>query len=273
VTGSEGVPEGFTVVERPAATLIAEAALAEALTGLGLDGPAGWTAASAASASPDGPGRGAAGSLDLGGETLFLKQLRRGGMLARLWRQRHAGRRRLLDNLTVPLAVARRGIATAAPVALLLVQGPPGLYRGWLATRRIAGARDLAQGLASPSPPGSAVLATVLALVRRMHDAGVEHPDLNLGNLLWRSGPAGPEAFVVDLDRVRLRDAPLSFRRRQRAVRRLERSYLKRFGDRADAPDWYGLYAADTPELARRFAHGRPAGRLLLLLHRLGWRG
>ena len=102
----------------------------------------------------------------------------------------------------------------------MLIPGPPGFYRGWLATRLIEGAADLVRRFASATPPHASELSTVVALVRRMHDAGIEHPDLNLGNLLLRGGPAGPESFVVDLDRVRLHDGPLAFARRQTALRR-----------------------------------------------------
>lgn len=271
MTRLSGVPDGFAVVRSPGATLIAAASLIESLTRLGLHVPAGWRRITDAAA--EGSGRGPAGTLEVAGRSLILKQMRRGGRAGWMWRQRYPGSRRLLDNLTVPLAVARRGIATAEPVALLLVPGPPGLYRGWLATRRILGAEDLARRFASSTPPDAAQLRVVLSLVRRMHDAGIEHPDLNLGNLLLRAAAGGPEAFVIDLDRVRLHDRPLSFRARLSAVRRLERSFVKQFGERAGAPDWYALYATEQPELELGFRRGRPVGRLLQRLHRLGWRG
>jgi hypothetical protein len=110
-----------------------------------------------------------------------------------------------------------------------------------------------------------------------MHDAGVEHRDLNLGNLLLRRGGSGAgEAFVVDLDRARLWDRPVPLRLRIRALCRLERSTVKLFGERPLGGfdlrrEWYRAYAGGDVELAARLDRARRANRLTLSLHRLGW--
>jgi hypothetical protein len=105
-----------------------------------------------------------------------------------------------------------------------------------------------------------------------MHDAGLEHPDLNLGNLLLRPSPSGPQAFVVDLDRAHLERRPLSRARRQAALRRLERSHAKLFGVPGpldgDGDAWYAGYAGDDAALSAYLSAGRPAGRLRLAVHR-----
>ena len=108
-----------------------------------------------------------------------------------------------------------------------------------------------------------------------MHDAGVEHRDLNLGNLLVRAGSTGIEAFVLDLDAARIHARPLGPRARRLALRRLERSYVK--ARRAESDDavrnsFYDLYAADDTELAGKLSRGRRAGRLWIRLHGLAWR-
>jgi len=206
-----------------------------------------------------------------------LKRMRRGGFLRFVWRDRFSGARRLLANLTTPVEARRRGIPTAAPVALLLRRGPPGFYRAWMALEEIEGASDLRARFSTVPPAAVTEMSAVLACVRRMHDAGIEHRDLNVGNLLIRAGERVPEVFVVDLDRVVLHDGPVSFRRRQSALRRLERSWVKTFGDAgpAGAPDaasWYSWYAGDDEEVARRLRAGRTAGRAWLAFHRMGWR-
>ena len=108
-----------------------------------------------------------------------------------------------------------------------------------------------------------------------MHDRGLAHRDLNLGNLLIRRGTA-PQAFVIDLDRARLHVGPLGFHPRQRALRRLERSYVKSCVAGSVSEDVrnsiYTLYAADDRGLAARLEQGRYAGRAWISLHRLGWR-
>jgi hypothetical protein len=114
-----------------------------------------------------------------------------------------------------------------------------------------------------------------MAAVRRMHDLGIDHRDLNAGNLLVRGAGAGAEAFVVDLDRARLSPEPLAFALRRRTLRRLERSWVKLHGaapgDRT--PDWiYEAYAGEDRTLGERLARGRRVGRWLIHLHRIAWR-
>ncbi len=202
--------------------------------------------------------------------------MHRGGSLRFLWRDRFLGAGRLLANLTTPLEAQRRGVPTAAPVALLLWSGPPGFYRAWMAVDEIEGAEDLRARFSGVPLPAATEMSAVLACVRRMHDAGIDHKDLNLGNLLIRQSVRGPEVFVVDLDRAVLHARPVGFAGRQRALRRLERSWVKTFGDDGssgvlEASTWYGWYAGDDHDVARRLRAGRAAGRAWLAIHRIGW--
>ncbi len=239
----------------------------EEMVAAGLLDPARWEAG----LGEGGPGRGRAGLLTLPGGAVWGKRMRRGGAVGRLWRDRFAGRDRLVQNVTVAAEAVARGVSTAAPVALLTEEGPPGLFRGWLATEWLEGARDLAT-LLGERAVGPTEVAAALAAVRAMHDAGVEHPDLNLGNLLLRLAPAGAQAFVIDLDRARLRRRSLSPARRQAALRRLERSHAKMFGTAGpfggDGALWYEGYAGDDAALSAYLTAGRPAGRLRLAMHR-----
>jgi 3-deoxy-D-manno-octulosonic acid kinase len=202
-----------------------------------------------------------------------LKRLRRGGLLAAVWRDRFVGRERLLDNLRLPVEALRREVPTAAPLALLIERAGPWLYRGWLALEELD-ATDLRTRLARGNGLEGEELRAVMRLVRRMHERGVDHRDLNLGNLLVGPG-AGPPAWVVDLDRARLRDRPLGFRARLRALRRLERSYVKCAHPRSASADVrrsvYAAYAGEDTGLGRRLERCRRAGRLWIGLHRLGW--
>jgi 3-deoxy-D-manno-octulosonic acid kinase len=208
------------------------------------------------------------------GRAARIKRLRRGGWAAPLWRDRFPGRRRLLDNIRLPVEAARRGVATPWPLALLIDRRGPGLFRAWLAVDEVD-AIDLRSCLAAGRPPSAIELGSVLRLVRKMHDCGVEHRDLNLGNLLIRRG-GEPEAFVVDLDRARLHRRPLGFGPRQQALRRLERSYVKCCHPEPASDEVrqsiYADYAAGDDELVRRLEQGRRAGRVWIGLHRLGWR-
>jgi tRNA A-37 threonylcarbamoyl transferase component Bud32 len=267
------VPRDFVVRRRGPFTLVADERWVEAALRAGLDTPQGWAVHLANAARA--PGRGATARIVLEpGRVARLKQLRRGGWLAGLWRDRFAGRRRALDNLRLGVEVARRGVPTPAPLALLLERAAPGRVRAWLAVEEIEDAEDLATRFALGRPPCADELDAVLGLVRRMHERGIDHRDLNLGNLLLRPGPQ-PRAWVIDLDRARLGPGALSIGRRRRALRRLERSYVKSChpGPAADAirRALFERYAAGDAELLRRLVRGPRAAAVWLRLHRLGW--
>jgi len=276
LTAPAAAPAGFQVSSRRNATLVARAEAIESLRAAGLDLPEGWERLTGEQGAR--AGRGATATLELsGGLRLRLKQLRRGGSLAFLWRERFCGVRRLLDNLRIPLEAAGRGVATPLPVALLLVPGPPGLARGWLGTEEIEGVADLASRFAAGRSPERREMESVLRTVRQMHDVGLDHRDLNLGNLLLQVADAGAtRTWVCDLDGARLLDGPVGFEPRQRALRRLERSYVKICAPRAPSEEirdgLYRFYAEGDRGLASRLERGRPAGRRWIRLHRLGWR-
>ena len=168
-----------------------------------------------------GSGRGA--SAVLGGWR--LKRFRRGGLTALLWRDRYPRASRLVDVLAASAEAARRGVPTPEAVALLVERDRGPLVRGYLATEEIEGAEDLARRAVRGAVTRRDVQEAMRA-VRRMHDRGVVHPDLNLGNLLMTAA----EVYVVDLDRVTFREGPVSERRRRRALRRIERSCAKLTG-------------------------------------------
>lgn len=270
------VPEGFEALRTDGTTLIVAADVHESILSAGLDSPENWQRHLDQRGS--GAGRGGTARLRLAdGTAAVLKQMRRGGALATLWRDRYPGTRRLLDNLLVPLEALRRGVPTARPLAMLLLGGPPGLCRAWAAFQEIENAPDLTVYLGSTDPPTIEEIDVVTDVVRKMHQEGIEHRDLNLGNLLLRRRPdARSEAFVVDLDRARLWEGPVPLRQRIRALCRLERSSVKLFGERPIAAfdlrrRWYEAYAQDDRALAARLDKARRANHLKLGLHRLGW--
>jgi hypothetical protein len=274
----DGLPPGFAVAREGRASLVARRSRIPDLERAGLCDPACWERLLAGRGGVHAAGRGRTAVVELSGMgRARVKRLLRGGLVGPLWGGRYAGRRRLLHNVIMPLAAAERGIATPAPIALLLVEGPPALYRAWLATEEVADALDLAACFASGRPPDRAELATVAGLVRRMHDRGLTHGDLNLGNvLLRRAEGSAPQAVVIDLDRARLHPGPLGLGPRLAELRRLERSCVKSGGPAGAAPATrrllYELYAAGDAGLASLFERGRRAGELLLFLHRLHWR-
>ncbi len=269
--------EGFVHERTAHASLIASSDSIAAIRQAGLSTPEGWMRI--LREGEDGSGRGRTSrSILPDGRRIVVKQLRRGGAIGRLWRDRFLGEARALANVEIPIGAAARGVPTASPVALLSWEGPKGLYRAWLATDEILGAEDLTTLYGRCSLDAAALTVAMLDAVRGAHDAGLVHADLNLGNVLARERAAGVwDVSLIDLDRARLLAEPLGFRPRLRALRRLERSAVKRFGPQGPpgaggTASWYALYARGDGALAARLARSRSAGRFWLALHRMGWK-
>jgi hypothetical protein len=271
------VPAGFEALEAAGGLLIGESCLMPALVKNGLNDPDVWRRL--LMVAPSGAGRGSTARLELSdGKRLVLKKLLRGGATGRVRRELFAGTGRLLANIMMPLKAAERAIPTPAPAALLMVPGPPGFYHAWLAMEEIAGARDLSTMLDPGSPLPEPETAAAMRMVRDMHDSGLDHRDLNLGNLMVREAAAGGcEAFIIDLDKARLAAEGLPFRRRLAALLRLERSYIKIMklsglgAPKRERESWYRLYAADDRRLEARLARWRRLLAPVLLAHRIGW--
>ena len=129
------------------------------------------------------------------------------------------------------LAERLRGLGVATPRVVAAAVHVHGLcYRGDIAREWLDQARDLASCLLNEpvldADARSACLRAAGALVRRVHDAGLLHPDLNLRNILidWRQGT--PEAMILDLEKCRLQPK-LRKAQRQAMLARLERSLRK----------------------------------------------
>lgn len=190
----------------------------------------------------EAPGRGASLFLeapDRPDEQWVLRPYRRGGLIARvndssyLWTGREGTR--AFRELRLTAALHAKGLPVPRPVAAGVWRR--GLaYQAALITVRLTGARALADCLTSAD---AALLERVGITIRRFHDAGLDHVDLNARNLLI--GPQG-EVFMIDLDRCRLR-APGRWQAGNLA--RLERS-LEKFASAAAVPAILAGYHGNT---------------------------
>jgi len=167
------------------------------------------------------PGRGASQFLEIDEHQWVLRPYRRGGMAAKvsqadyLWTGLE--RTRGFREMRLTRALFERGLPVPAPVASVVVRH--GLsYRAALITERLPHSQALAERLADASP---ALLADVGATIRRFHEAGLDHVDLNARNLLVS---ADDKVWLIDFDRCRLRPQGAW---RQRNLSRLKRSFLR----------------------------------------------
>jgi 3-deoxy-D-manno-octulosonic acid kinase len=177
-------------------------------------------------------GRGAAWRVARPDGDWLVRHYRRGGAVALVLRDEYlrAGEPRPLRELHASIAARARGVATPEVVAAILYLSGP-LYRADLATRFVEGSRDLAAVTLGDSRADANERASAWhaagALLRLAFDAGVEHADLNLRNILIAGDAHRPRALLVDLDRAVVHDHKVSDDVRSAMLARLHRSRLK----------------------------------------------
>jgi 3-deoxy-D-manno-octulosonic acid kinase len=171
-----------------------------------------------------GSGRGGTSRICTDHGDLVLRRLRRGGAMRWLGETYFGLRPRPLREFSILLRARRRGLPVPDPVAALVERRFGVAYRGFVVMRDLGG--EPVSALIGGEPPSD--LLPLLALgLRQLHDAGLDHPDLNLGNVLWIPRSYGPRLAFVDLDRARLLVGPLGLTGRRRCLRRLRRSAAK----------------------------------------------
>jgi 3-deoxy-D-manno-octulosonic acid kinase len=168
--------------------------------------------------------------LDLGdGAELFARRGRRGGLIASILSDVYFGiTPRPLTELAVTIEAMRRDIPVAEPMGAMIEWLSPVLYRGFFLTRAVRG-MTLWEFLKMDDDPTvrTHVLGQARAAIDTMHDKGLFHADLNLHNLLVTQARDSFSIVVIDLDKSRLFDAPLSAAMRHANAVRLMRSARK----------------------------------------------
>ena len=172
----------------------------------------------------EAPGRGSSLFLQArDDEQWVLRPYQRGGLIAKLSQQRYiwlgVERTRAFREVRLTAALYEQGLPVPRPVACCVTRF--GLtYEAALLTVRIPGARALAS-LLSAGEADEALLKRVGAMIKRFHQAGLDHVDLNARNILVDE--AG-KPWLIDLDRCRLRP-PGKWQASN--LQRLERSVVK----------------------------------------------
>jgi 3-deoxy-D-manno-octulosonic acid kinase len=185
-------------------------------------------------------GRGSISYLSADGRQLVLRRYLRGGLPARLSRDRYLWlgeeRTRAFLEFRLLAALLELGLPVPRPVAARYLRS--GLtYRGELVTERLPGAESLARRWLA----GRAGLPDWVAAgrcIRRFHDAGVQHADLNANNIMLDDSGG---AWLLDFDRGRLR-SPGAWR--ERSLARLGRSLRKISSAAGLEDDWHARFAA-----------------------------
>lgn len=173
--------------------------------------------------TPQAGGRGSVDFIECGGHRWVMRRYLRGGMAAAVAHDRYLftgeNRTRSFRELRLLGELTRRGLPVPAPVAACYRRAFV-TYTAALITEALPGARSLSRVLAE-SRLGEAGWAGIGRTLRRFHDAGVQHADLNAHNIMLGEGG---QVWLLDFDRGRLRE-PGTWR--EQTLDRLARSLEK----------------------------------------------
>jgi hypothetical protein len=130
-----------------------------------------------------------------------------------------------MRSLATARALLARGIATPEPLAAEVVEN-----ESWYVARRLEGAAQIRAWFlhrddsSRPRPPlpfsFEEVVEALGKLARRMHDTGVFFRDFTDGNILVTREEEQLRLWLVDLNRARVGDGPVSRLRRYRDLAR-----------------------------------------------------
>ncbi|RKD84749.1 3-deoxy-D-manno-octulosonic acid kinase [Kushneria marisflavi] len=172
------------------------------------------------------PGRGESLFVRAGEQAWVLRHYRRGGLVARVSAEHYVWtgpeRNRAFQECRLLATLFDRGLPVPRPIGACVWRS--GLvYQAALITQCIDGARPLASLVQAPDAASrqEALLTRCGRMIRRFHDEGLDHVDLNARNILIDDQNM---PWLIDLDRCRLR-APGRWQSGNLA--RLERSLEK----------------------------------------------
>jgi len=272
------VPPGYVVHRVADATLVFDAELAAELVGLRLADPA---ARKRLFSRAPLRGRGAAPSVALRRDvSVILRRYQHGGVFGGFTGMLHLGPSRALKELHVTARAEASGAPVPHVICLALWPAAGPFWSALIGTREERGARDLLEVLVASEDARArrALLCEVGAAVRRLHDAGVEHRDLQLRNILVVEENGKRRIVVIDLDRaVYHSSGRLASRLRARSLGRLTRSAVKnglwreRIGQRELAA-FVGAYTAGDRSLRRELRGWIRGEQWKLALHRFRYR-
>lgn len=142
--------------------------------------------------------------LGLAGVQIAIRHSMRGGLMARFNRDVFMPPTRALRELMASARLRAYGIQTPEVVAIAIYKAGPLMRRTDVLTRFVSGSADLAAILGDPRNDSQrrSILLAVSHLIRQLNAAGVQHPDLNLKNVLVSSEESGYVAHILDIDRV-----------------------------------------------------------------------
>lgn len=212
------------------------------------------------------------------GRRVVVRRYTHGGLLRSLTGDLFLFGSRSFRELALTEEIRSQGIPTLEPIGAVHRKIFPFFYRAYLLSLEIPQARSLlhylhGQRTASKESllPKRKLLRSIGLLIRRFHDAGFFHGDLQLKNILI----VDEEPFLIDFDRS-YRKPGLSMRGRMKNLLRLQRSMEKWRGaglrlSRTDPWRIFSAYAQGDPAIRKALRNLIRHHRLRLFRYRLSW--
>lgn len=180
-------------------------------------------------------GRGGAWFLHAGEDRLVLREYRRGGLMAKFARYTYAYVResdvRSFAEFRLLNTLIGLGLPVPRPVAAWYRKLSPFQYRAAIIIEQLEDTLPLADLILTLDGDAWASIGTT---IRRFHDAGVMHADLNCFNVLVR----GEDYFLIDFDKCRLMTENTPGRWKEANLERFSRSLIKVAGEKAREKVW-----------------------------------
>lgn len=180
-------------------------------------------------------GRGGAWFVQAGDDQLVLREYRRGGLMAAFARRAYAFTReadvRSFAEFRLLNTLVSQGLPVPSPVGAWYRKLSPVQYQAAIIVERLQNTLPLADLIIELDDKA---WASIGETIRRFHDAGVMHADLNCFNVLVR----GEEYFLIDFDKSRLIAGNAPARWREANLARLSRSLVKVAGEGTWAKVW-----------------------------------
>jgi tRNA A-37 threonylcarbamoyl transferase component Bud32 len=204
-----------------------------------------------------------------------VRKYRHGGLLRRLTGDLFFFGSRPFQEVAVTAKVRSAGVPTLEILAAVIDRGWGGWYRGYLITRYLPTATDLISYL-DKEPQGKrrkAVIEKAAEAVKRMHQGGMYHADLQLKNFLVDEMKT--QVYLIDFDKSevfpRLRPST-----RMKNLTRLDRSAAKLTGlglslTQGDKKTFCRAYASGDSEIRPYLKNYLKRYRWHTLRYRGGW--
>ena len=176
-------------------------------------------------------GRGQAWFVQVSGMSLVLRAYQRGGLVAKFNRESYLGfsveSSRAFKEWRLLQWMSELGLPVPRPVAASVCRWPVSfspLYRAHILLERINNVVTLDQ-LLTRQAAGEQLWKAIGRCIRKFHDVGVYHDDLNASNILLAEDQS---VYLIDFDKGERRGSePSDAQWKQNNLARLQRSLLK----------------------------------------------